>query len=117
MGGSPFPLLIQYFNIVDTAGEEALQGESNDKGNIDRISTRAWAQSCDYDPEKLFTKLFHDDIKYLLSMDNLWKKRRSPTPLKWRELPDGGLLLSYTNIFFPIFSTKIMSKNNSQRKK
>ncbi|KAG5325054.1 SAE2 enzyme, partial [Acromyrmex heyeri] len=93
---------------ADTAGEEALQGESNDKGNIDRISTRAWAQSCDYDPEKLFTKLFHDDIKYLLSMDNLWKKRRSPTPLKWRELPDGGLLLSYTNIFFSIFSMKII---------
>lgn len=22
-------------------------------------------------------------------MDNLWKKRRSPTPLNWRELPDG----------------------------
>ncbi|XP_070148784.1 SUMO-activating enzyme subunit 2 [Polyergus mexicanus] len=74
---------------ADIAGEGALQTEHNDKGNIDRISTRVWAQSCDYDPEKLFTKLFHDDIKYLLSMDNLWKKRRSPTPLNWRELPDG----------------------------
>ncbi|XP_071565776.1 SUMO-activating enzyme subunit 2 [Temnothorax nylanderi] len=74
---------------TDTAGEGALQVESNDKGNIDRISTRVWAQSCNYDPEKLFTKLFHDDIKYLLSMDNLWKKRRPPTPLNWRELPDG----------------------------
>ncbi|XP_012225113.1 SUMO-activating enzyme subunit 2 [Linepithema humile] len=74
---------------ADTAGEEALQGKSNDKGNIDRVSTRVWAQSCEYDPEKLFTKLFHDDIKYLLSMDNLWKKRRPPTPLNWRELPDG----------------------------
>lgn len=63
----------------------------NDKGNINRVSTRIWAQSCNYDPEKLFTKLFHDDIKYLLSMDNLWKKRRPPTPLNWRELPDGGL--------------------------
>ncbi|XP_012536941.1 SUMO-activating enzyme subunit 2 [Monomorium pharaonis] len=74
---------------ADTAGETALQAESNDKGNIDRVSTRIWAQSCDYDSEKLFTKLFHDDIKYLLSMDNLWKKRRPPTPLNWRELPDG----------------------------
>ncbi|XP_014474119.1 PREDICTED: SUMO-activating enzyme subunit 2 [Dinoponera quadriceps] len=74
---------------ADTAGKAALQAESNDKGNIDRISTRVWAQSCNYDPEKLFTKLFHDDIKYLLSMDNLWKKRRPPTPLNWKELPDG----------------------------
>ncbi|GAB1864157.1 SUMO-activating enzyme subunit [Camponotus japonicus] len=74
---------------TDVAGEGALQTEHNDKGNIDRVSTRVWAQSCDYDPEKLFTKLFHDDIKYLLSMDNLWKKRRPPTPLNWRELPDG----------------------------
>lgn len=84
---------IKYFDIADTAGKEALQVESNDKGNIDRISTRIWTQSCDYDPEKLFTKLFRDDIKYLLSMDNLWKKRRPPTPLNWRELPDGGLLV------------------------
>ncbi|XP_032663143.1 SUMO-activating enzyme subunit 2 [Odontomachus brunneus] len=74
---------------ADAAGEMALQAESNDKGNIDRVSTRVWAQSCNYDPEKLFTKLFHDDIKYLLSMDNLWKKRRPPTPLDWKELPDG----------------------------
>ncbi|EZA54639.1 hypothetical protein DMN91_007233 [Ooceraea biroi] len=74
---------------ADTAGDGALQAESNDKGNIDRVSTRVWAQSCNYDSEKLFVKLFHDDIKYLLSMDNLWKKRRPPVPLDWRELPDG----------------------------
>ncbi|XP_031825915.2 ubiquitin-like activating enzyme 2 [Nomia melanderi] len=74
---------------ADSAGEGALNSESNEKGNVDRVSTRAWAQSSNYDPEKLFTKLFHDDIKYLLSMDNLWKKRRPPTPLNWKELPDG----------------------------
>lgn len=74
---------------ANSAGEAALNSESNAKGNVDRVSTRAWAQSCNYDPEKLFTKLFHDDIKYLLSMDNLWKKRRPPTPLNWKELPDG----------------------------
>lgn len=94
---------------LDTAGEEALQAEANDKGNVERVSTRSWAQSSDYDPEKLFTKLFHDDIKYLLSMDNLWKKRRPPTPLEWNNLPDGGernkpkllnLYLEYSNIFF-----------------
>ncbi|KAG7205366.1 hypothetical protein KM043_007366 [Ampulex compressa] len=74
---------------ASTAGEGALHAESNDKGNVNRVSTRTWAQSCNYDPEKLFMKLFHDDIKYLLSMDNLWKKRRPPTPLSWAELPDG----------------------------
>ena len=74
---------------ADAAGEGALNSDSNEKGNVDRVSTRTWAHSCEYDPEKLFTKLFHDDIKYLLSMDNLWKKRRPPTPLNWKELPDG----------------------------
>ncbi|XP_050461616.1 SUMO-activating enzyme subunit 2 isoform X1 [Cataglyphis hispanica] len=92
---------------TDVAGEGALQTEHNDKGNIDRISTRVWAQSCDYDPEKLFTKLFHDDIKYLLSMDNLWKKRRSPTALNWRELPDGGLSLFHKYLFFFHFFIEI----------
>ncbi|XP_011310203.1 SUMO-activating enzyme subunit 2 [Fopius arisanus] len=72
----------------DKAGEGALNSDSNEKGNIERVSTRLWAQSSDYDPEKLFNKLFHDDIKYLLSMDNLWKKRRPPTPLDWKNLPD-----------------------------
>ncbi|KAK2583700.1 hypothetical protein KPH14_009622 [Odynerus spinipes] len=74
---------------ADTAAEGSLESESNSKGNIDRVSTRSWAQSCDYDSKKLFTKFFHDDIKYLLSMDNLWKKRRPPTPLDWSNLPDG----------------------------
>lgn len=98
--------------ISDTAGEGALQTEANNKGNIDRVSTRVWAQSCKYDPVKLFTKLFHDDIKYLLSMDNLWKKRRPPVPLNWKELPDGGLLqlpqtdLFTINSYIKYFSTK-----------
>jgi hypothetical protein len=72
------------------AGEEALKVASNEKGNVERVSTRNWAQSCKYEPEKLFHKLFHDDIKYLLSMDNLWKKRRPPTPLLLGNLPDAG---------------------------
>ncbi|XP_055687797.1 SUMO-activating enzyme subunit 2 [Lutzomyia longipalpis] len=65
------------------AANEALDGESNEKGNIERKSTRAWAQSIKYNSEKLFNKLFHDDIKYLLSMTNLWKKRTPPEPLKF----------------------------------
>jgi len=70
------------------AGEGALKSKATEEGNVERVSTRTWAQSCQYDPEKLFTKLFHDDIKYLLSMDNLWKTRRPPTPLNWASLPD-----------------------------
>ncbi|XP_014228552.1 SUMO-activating enzyme subunit 2 [Trichogramma pretiosum] len=72
----------------DTAGEEALQKEANEQGNVDRVSTRTWAQSTNYNPEKIFNKLFHDDIKYLLSMDNLWKKRKPPVPLEWSTLPE-----------------------------
>ncbi|KAH0533745.1 SUMO-activating enzyme subunit 2 [Cotesia glomerata] len=72
----------------DKAGEEALNSNANEKGNVERVSTRLWAHSNGYDPEKLFAKLFHDDIKYLLSMDNLWKKRTPPTPLDWKNLPD-----------------------------
>ncbi|XP_034946842.1 SUMO-activating enzyme subunit 2 [Chelonus insularis] len=72
----------------DKAGQAALDSESNDKGNVERVSTRLWAHACGYNPEKLFAKLFHDDIKYLLSMDNLWKKRTPPTPLEWKSLPD-----------------------------
>lgn len=69
------------------AGAAALSAEGNTAGNVERKSTRAWAADTDYEPEKLFTKLFGDDIRYLLSMENLWKKRRAPTPLSWAELP------------------------------
>lgn len=70
------------------AADGVLNSEATEEGNVKRVSTRSWAQSCSYDPEKLFTKLFCDDIKYLLSMDNLWKKRKPPTPLDWNNLPD-----------------------------
>ncbi|KAB7507024.1 SUMO-activating enzyme subunit 2 [Armadillidium nasatum] len=68
---------------VGEAGKNALASESNDKGNVNRVSTRMWASSRNYDPKKIFHKLFHDDIQYLLSMDKLWQKRRPPIPLKW----------------------------------
>ncbi|XP_026325163.1 SUMO-activating enzyme subunit 2 [Hyposmocoma kahamanoa] len=69
------------------AGSSALSSEANTAGNVERKSTRAWAAETNYDPEKLFSKLFGDDIRYLLSMENLWKKRRPPTPLSWDNLP------------------------------
>lgn len=82
------------FLFQGKAGDTALNTEANDTGNVIRVSTRTWAQSCNYDPQKLFDKLFHDDIKYLLSMSNLWKTRRPPTPLVSTELPDAGMFAS-----------------------
>ncbi|XP_055637305.1 SUMO-activating enzyme subunit 2 [Toxorhynchites rutilus septentrionalis] len=70
------------------AGESALAAEANDKGNVDRVNTRTWAQQCGYDPEKIFNKLFYDDINYLLSMSNLWKSRTPPNPAMWNALED-----------------------------
>ncbi|XP_071957367.1 SUMO-activating enzyme subunit 2-like [Antedon mediterranea] len=71
------------------AGIAALEGKANnvDAGGIARTSTREWAASTDYNSEKLFRKLFYDDVKYLLSMDKLWKKRAAPIPLNWDLLP------------------------------
>jgi ubiquitin-like 1-activating enzyme E1 B len=56
-----------------------------ESGDVKRKSTRQWAQEVDYDAEKLFNKFFKDDINYLLSMENLWKNRKSPVPLSWNE--------------------------------
>lgn len=67
------------------AGKEALDSESNEKGNVERTSTKQWAKSCDFMPEKLFNKFFNDDINYLLSMSNLWKNRTAPKPMKFGE--------------------------------
>ncbi|XP_053673165.1 SUMO-activating enzyme subunit 2 [Anopheles nili] len=65
------------------AGNEALSKEANEKGNVDRVNTRTWAKQCDFDAEKIYNKLFFDDINYLLSMSNLWKNRTPPQPSKW----------------------------------
>ncbi|CAH1779384.1 unnamed protein product, partial [Owenia fusiformis] len=74
--------------LTGDAGEKALGNEAkNSIGGIERKSTRGWAAETGYDTVKLFNKLFRDDIKYLLSMDKLWKKRRPPTPLDWDKLP------------------------------
>jgi len=72
----------------DAAGEKAAD-ESAVKadGNVERKSTRTWAQECGYSTQKLFQKFFNDDIKYLLSMEKLWSKRRKPNPLDWDCLP------------------------------
>lgn len=68
------------------AGEEG-EEKGGETGNVERRSTRAWAQDSGYNTQKLFQKFFNDDIKYLLSMDKLWTKRKPPTPLDWDCLP------------------------------
>lgn len=68
----------------DVADPEAGGEEANpDEGDVKRVNTRQWAQDVGYDAETLFNKFFFDDINYLLSMSNLWKTRKPPTPLKW----------------------------------
>ncbi|KAL4235425.1 E1 ubiquitin-activating protein uba2 [Mactra antiquata] len=76
--------------LTAEAGQTALESEAKENvtGGIERKSTKSWAQDIDYNPEKLFHKMFRDDIKYLLSMSALWKKRRPPIPLDWNDLPN-----------------------------
>ncbi|XP_041651311.1 SUMO-activating enzyme subunit 2 isoform X1 [Cheilinus undulatus] len=75
------------WNPEDTAARATA---SEKDGDIKRISTKEWARSTDYDPVKLFNKLFKDDIMYLLTMDKLWKKRKAPTPLDWQQLENSA---------------------------
>uniref|UniRef100_A0A8C6YXL8 Ubiquitin like modifier activating enzyme 2 n=1 Tax=Nothoprocta perdicaria TaxID=30464 RepID=A0A8C6YXL8_NOTPE len=70
----------------EPAEAEARARASNEDGEIKRVSTKEWAKSTGYDPVKLFTKLFKDDIRYLLTMDKLWRKRKPPVPLDWTEV-------------------------------
>ncbi|XP_030138135.4 SUMO-activating enzyme subunit 2 isoform X1 [Taeniopygia guttata] len=70
----------------EPAEAEARALASNEDGEIKRVSTKEWAKSTGYDPVKLFTKLFKDDIRYLLTMDKLWRKRKPPVPLDWAEV-------------------------------
>ena len=79
----------------DTEDPEAMRSDKVDaQGDIktketnhiiQRKSTREWAKESDYNPNLIFDKLFFTDIKYLLSMDKLWEKRKAPTPLSWDE--------------------------------
>lgn len=77
-----------------SAGDAALGQASNAEGNITRVSTREWAQQTKYNAEKIFNKLFNDDIKYLLSMSDLWKKRAPPNPLQYGVFHNDGSIES-----------------------
>ncbi|GFO25436.1 sumo-activating enzyme subunit 2 [Plakobranchus ocellatus] len=79
--------------LTADAGKSALDSEAKKDaiGGIERKSTRAWAVETGYNAEKLFNKLFRDDIKYLLSMETLWKERRPPQALDFHDLPGKDL--------------------------
>ncbi|RCN35354.1 repeat in ubiquitin-activating protein, partial [Ancylostoma caninum] len=65
------------------AQSSSKNGEPSEDSNQEKpISTRAWAENVNYDPEKIFDKLFNDDIVYLLRMEHLWRERRAPVPIK-----------------------------------
>ena len=71
----------------DNEDPELGDSKKDETGNVTRISTRQWAMDNKYDAKLIFTKLFHDDVKYLLTMDKLWSKRRPPVPLDYENLP------------------------------
>ncbi|KAL3096926.1 hypothetical protein niasHS_002642 [Heterodera schachtii] len=56
-----------------------------------KMSTRQFAEATDYGPKQIFEKLFFDDINYLLSMADLWKERKKPTPIHFMQIIDEGL--------------------------
>lgn len=85
--------------------------EIEDDGNIRRINTRQWAVDLNYDVKALFTKLFHDDINYLLSMEDLWKTRKPPVPIKWDEVYTNEYdNLDYTRQYFNMWDLKLCVK-------
>lgn len=53
-----------------------------------RKTVRMYAEETGYNAKKLFTKLFHDDVMTLLSMEKLWETRKKPRPLDADNLPD-----------------------------
>lgn len=57
---------------------------------VERKSTRTWVEEINYQPDSILRKMFHDDIKYLLTMDKLWRTRKPPTPLNIAELTSSG---------------------------
>lgn len=78
-GGHYIQLIAKYLLFTDS--EAVLPIPEN---------TREWAEKVNYDPDLLFKKLFHDDIQYLLKMENLWKERRKPTPFTIEDIQNMG---------------------------
>ena len=65
----------------EAVGDAGAVANNSSKEEIQRVSTQEWAKSIGYESGKLVQKFFIEDIKYLLSMDKLWKERKAPVPL------------------------------------
>jgi len=63
------------------ASQNGTNGDATEQQK--KESTRMFAEKHDYNAQRLFNKLFNDDILYLLSMVNLWKERTKPTPVNY----------------------------------
>jgi ubiquitin-like 1-activating enzyme E1 B len=61
--------------------------EITTNGHHHRVSTRDWIhrEMEEFDPKRVFNKLFYDDIHYLTTMKNLWEKRRQPIPIYYEK--------------------------------
>ena len=75
----------------EAVGDAGAVANNSSKDELQRISTQEWAKSIGYEPTKLVQKFFIEDIKYLLSMDKLWKDRKAPVPLNIEELTESLL--------------------------
>ena len=73
-------------NVLTYPGAVAAASETEST----RKSTRQWVEDNEYNPDKILHKMFHDDIKYLLTMDKLWKSRKPPVPLDLSQLQGAG---------------------------
>lgn len=72
----------------EAVGDAGAVANNASKDELRRVSTQDWAKSIAYEPTKLVQKFFIEDIKYLLSMDKLWKERKAPVPLDIENLDE-----------------------------
>ncbi|UJR23766.1 hypothetical protein I4U23_026743 [Adineta vaga] len=69
------------------ANPQQQQQQQQQENGHHRISTRDWIQGemDEFQPIRVFNKLFYDDINYLTTMKNLWEKRRQPIALQYEQ--------------------------------
>jgi ubiquitin-like 1-activating enzyme E1 B len=75
----------------EAVGDAGAVANNSSNDELQRVSTQDWAKSIGYEPTKLVQKFFIEDIKYLLSMDKLWKERKAPVPLDIENLNESLL--------------------------
>ncbi len=86
----------QLFGDNDDPNNEDVTPDTDDPENLinnqesisnghHRLSTRDWihTEMEEFNPIRVFNKLFFDDINYLITMKNLWEKRRQPIPIEY----------------------------------